>query len=55
MYVDPSNRATYAAKVGVWDWNIKTGKFYLDPIIKNILGYTDEEIPNDLEVWVTYV
>ena len=47
--------ATYAAKVGVWDWNIKTGEFYLDPIIKNILGYTDEEIPNDLEVWVTYV
>ena len=37
--------ATSAAKVGVWDWNIKTGDFYLDPNIKAILGYTDDEIP----------
>jgi PAS domain S-box-containing protein len=47
--------ATSAAKVGVWDWNIKTGDFYLDPNIKAILGYTDYEIPNDLEIWVKYV
>ena len=47
--------ATSAAKVGVWDWNVKTGEFYIDPIIKNILGYTDEEIPNDIEVLQNYV
>ena len=47
--------ATDAARVGVWDWNIQTGAFYLDPNIKAILGYTDGEIPNDLEVWVQYV
>ena len=47
--------ATQAAKGGVWDWNIQTGEFYLDPNIKQVLGYEDEEIPNDLEVWVTYV
>jgi PAS domain S-box-containing protein len=47
--------ATSAARVGVWDWNIKTGKFYLDPSIKAILGYNDEEIPNDLESWATYI
>ncbi len=47
--------ATSAAKVGVWDWNIKTGDFYLDPNIKAILGYTDDEIPNDVEIWVKYV
>ena len=47
--------ATSAAKVGVWDWNIKTGDFYLDPNIKAILGYTDDEIPNDIEIWVKYV
>jgi PAS domain S-box-containing protein len=47
--------ATAAAKVGVWDWNIETGEFYLDPNIKAILGYTDDEIPNDLGVWVKYV
>ncbi len=47
--------ATSAAKVGVWDWDIKTGDFYLDPNIKAILGYTDDEIPNDIEKWVKYV
>jgi PAS domain S-box-containing protein len=47
--------ATRAGKVGVWDWNMQTQKFYLDPNVKAILGYSDEEIPNDLDVWVTYV
>ena len=47
--------ATRAAKVGVWDWNVETGEFYLDPNIKATLGYRDEEIPNDLDVWTTYV
>lgn len=47
--------ATAAARVGVWDWNIQTGEFYLDPVIKNFLGYEDHEIPNDLEVWTGYI
>ena len=53
--VERNRLATSAAKVGVWDWNIKTGDFYLDPNIKAILGYTDDEIPNDIEIWVKYV
>jgi len=47
--------ATRAARVGVWDWNVETGDFYLDPNVKAILGYSDEDIPNDLEVWASYV
>jgi len=47
--------ATSAAKVGVWDWNVKTGDFYLDPSIKAMLGYEDDEIPNDIEVWQKYI
>jgi PAS domain S-box-containing protein len=47
--------ATKAAGVGVWDWNVQTNEFYLDPNIKAILGYSDAEIPNDLEVWANYV
>ncbi len=47
--------ATRAAHVGVWDWNIQTDEFYLDPNVKAILGYRDNEIPNDLEVWSSYV
>ncbi len=53
--VERNRLATSAAKVGVWDWDIKTGDFYLDPNIKAILGYTDDEIPNDVEIWVKYV
>jgi two-component system, cell cycle sensor histidine kinase and response regulator CckA len=53
--VERNRLATSAAKIGVWDWNIKTGEFYIDPNIKAILGYTDDEIPNDIEVWVKYV
>ena len=47
--------ATKAARVGVWDWNIQTNEFYLDPNVKAILGYGDAEIPNDIEVWSNYV
>jgi len=47
--------ATRAAKVGVWDWNIQTNEFYLDPNVKRILGYNDDEIPDDINVWTTYI
>jgi PAS domain S-box-containing protein len=47
--------ATRAAAVGVWDWNVETNEFYLDANVKEILGYSDGEIPNDLELWSTYV
>jgi PAS domain S-box-containing protein len=47
--------ATAAARVGVWEWDIRTGEFYLDANIKAILGYHDDEIPNDLEKWTDYV
>ncbi len=47
--------ATKAAKVGIWDWDIEGGGFYLDKNVKALLGYSDEEIPNDLDEWFTYV
>ena len=47
--------ATGAAGVGVWDWNVHTNEFHLDPNLKALLGYSDEEIPNDLEVWSGFV
>lgn len=47
--------ATRAAKVGIWEWNLKTHEFYLDPNIKALLGYSDAEIPNDLKVWTAHI
>jgi PAS domain S-box-containing protein len=47
--------ATRAAQVGVWDWDMQTNEFHLDPNVKAILGYSDAEIPNDIEIWSNYV
>jgi len=47
--------STKAGRVGVWDWNLETDEFYLDPIIKEFLGYEDDEIPNDIQVWSSYI
>ena len=52
--VDRYALATDAAKVGIWDWNIQTNEFYLDPNIKAALGYSDYE-PNDLKGWLQCV
>jgi PAS domain S-box-containing protein len=43
--------ATAAGAVGVWDWNLKTNEIYVDPALKAILGYADEEIRNHLDDW----
>jgi PAS domain S-box-containing protein len=47
--------AVSAGKVGVWDWNLETNEFYLDPNLKAMLGFEPEEIPNRLEDWVKRV
>lgn len=47
--------ATAEARIGVWDWNLRTGEFYLDPNIKAILGYSDDEVKNDLNDWKQFV
>jgi len=47
--------ATRAGSVGVWDWDVKTGEFYVDPNVKALLGYRDDEIPYDLKIWSSHV
>jgi two-component system, LuxR family, sensor kinase FixL len=44
-------RASLAGRVGVWDWNLVTNEIYVDPILKEMLGYEDREIPNDMDHW----
>jgi PAS domain S-box-containing protein len=43
--------ATIAGSVGVWDWNLVTNAIYVDPSLKNILGFGDHEIANHLDDW----
>jgi two-component system, sensor histidine kinase and response regulator len=43
--------AVAATDVGIWDWEINTGKVYLSPRWKSILGYEDHELSNSIETW----
>ena len=48
--------ATRAANVGVWDWDLVTGKAYLDPRIGVFLGFGDGQIPlRGTEYWLDIV
>ena len=38
---------------GVWDWNVVNDTVWLSPRWKSILGYTDDEIPNTNESWLS--
>lgn len=40
---------------GVWDWDIATGKVEYSARLKEMLGYTDEEMKNDLEAWTSRI
>ena len=43
--------ATQAGGVGVWDWDLETGRIYVDAVLTRALGYADHEIPNTIEAW----
>ncbi len=40
---------TEAIHEGIFDWNLVTGDSYLSPRYKEILGFRDDELPNDSE------
>ncbi|NES21618.1 MAG: PAS domain S-box protein, partial [Symploca sp. SIO3E6] len=40
-----------ASNNGFWDWNLESGELYLSPRWKEMLGYTDEELPNTIATW----
>lgn len=43
--------ATATGQVGVWDHDLKTGRLYMDPSLKAMLGYGEDEIEDTLEGW----
>ncbi len=47
--------ATRAAKVGVWDWDLNTGRFYLDPSLMAMLGFEESEQVHDMRTWISHV
>jgi two-component system, sensor histidine kinase and response regulator len=43
--------ALESSALGLWDWNIQTGKIYVSPQWKKILGYAPEEIADHIDSW----
>ena len=44
-------RAMDAARDGLFDWNLVTNEIYYSPAWKGMLGYRNEELPDDFSVW----
>lgn len=40
---------------GLWDWNPQTNEIFFSPQLKKNLGYEEDELANDLEVWREHV
>jgi PAS domain S-box-containing protein len=43
--------AMKASQDGLFDWNLISNEIYYSPGWKKMLGYQDNELPNDLSVW----
>ena len=43
--------AMNATEDGLYDWNLITNKIYYSPAWKRMLGYEDNELPNDFTIW----
>lgn len=43
--------AMRGANDGLWDWNLETNKVYYSPRWKNMLGYANDELTDDLSTW----
>ncbi len=39
------------ANDGLFDWNLETNEIYYSPVWKRLLGYDDDELPNDFSIW----
>jgi PAS domain S-box-containing protein len=40
-----------ASQDGFWDWDLVTGEIYFSPRWKEMIGYQDDEFPNQLSAW----
>ncbi len=40
---------------GIWDWDRVTDEVYFSPRWKEILGYADEELPNEISAWTSRI
>ena len=44
--------AVEGANDGIWDWDLVNDVYFISTHWKNLLGYTEEELPNKAEAWM---
>jgi PAS domain S-box-containing protein len=44
--------AVEGSQDGLWDWDLTTDKVWFSPRWKEIIGYADHELPNDVQEWI---
>ncbi|MBZ0268644.1 PAS domain-containing protein [bacterium] len=47
--------ATMAGRIGVWSMDFRTGKLFVDPAVMEILGYSEDELPEQMNAWQRFV
>ena len=50
---DRFNKAMEASSDGIFDWNLITNEIYYSPRWKSLLGYQEDELPDDFSIWET--
>lgn len=40
---------------GLWDWNIKTNEIFYSSRWKEMLGYSEEEVSNKIDEWLSHI
>ena len=48
-------RAVRGTTDGIWDWNVLTGECYLSPRFSELLGFTEGELPNHIDSFLSRV
>jgi PAS domain-containing protein len=52
---DRTSIALAQSNVGIFDWDLEHRRIYLSPVLHSMLGYEDEEVPEDLTLWLSHV
>lgn len=47
--------ALQGCDIGVWDWQLDSGRIYYSPRWKTMLGFAEDETPGHAETWLTRV
>lgn len=44
-----------ASQIGLWDWDLRTNEIHYSPDWKSLIGYREDELPNQPEGWQKWI